>query len=149
IVAHNGPLLSTADAGPSGNRQDLPRRDNLPSAAHSHSAPLAVIIIQQRLSTSVHYQCLQLYVLPVTEYAGKLLSVAFISGHFWVAGEMGALCRGNAEGADWQPLGTGEDVTFNGIRAGVDGDLWIAAEFGQLLRSTNQGQSWTTQELGS
>lgn len=149
VVGQNGAMLSTTDAGDSWNRQELPGRANLQSVAVSDNGRLVVIGNQGRIWTRVDAQDWQEHVLPVSEYAGKLLSVAFISGHFWVAGEMGALFRGNADASEWQALGTGDDVTFNSIRAGADGDLWIAAEFGQLLRSTDLGQNWSTQELGS
>ena len=149
VVGQNGAMLSTQDGGDNWNREELPGRANLQSVAVSDSGRLVVIGNQGRIWTRADAGDWSEQVLPVSEHAGKLLSVAFIAGHFWVAGEMGALFRGNADGSGWQALGTGEDVTFNSIRAGADGDLWIAAEFGQLLRSTDQGQSWTTQELGS
>lgn len=149
VVGQNGALLSTANAGDNWSREELPNRINLQSVAVSDAGRLVVVGNHGRIWIRADGQAWQEHQLPVDEYAGKLLSVAYISGHFWVVGEMGTLFRGNAEASEWYPLGTGEDVTFNSIRAGANGDLWIAAEFGQLLRSNDQGESWTKYELGS
>jgi len=149
VVGQNGAMLSTPDAGDSWNREELPQRINLQSVAVSDSGRLVVIGNHGRIWTRAGAQDWQEHQLPVDEYAGKLLSVSYIGGQFWVAGEMGVLFRGNADASEWHPLGTGEDVTFNSVRVGANGDLWIAAEFGQLLRSGDQGQSWTKYELGS
>lgn len=154
VVGQNGALLSSTDAGASWKREELPGRANLQAIAVSPKGRLVVVGNQGQVwtrspnqpGTKQSWRSLQL---PVSELAGKLLSVSFIEGHFWAVGEMGALFRGDAEAANWQRLGGEDDVTFNSIGAGVNGDLWITAEFGRLLRSRDQGQTWSTQELGS
>jgi photosystem II stability/assembly factor-like uncharacterized protein len=149
VVGQNGALLATTDAGQRWNREELPGRDNLQSIAVSDSGRVVVVGNQGRLWTREPGQPWQSHSLPVAEHAGKLLSVAFIDNQFWVAGEMGALFRGDAQAQNWQALGIDEDVTFNAIRPGANGDLWLAAEFGRLLRSRDHGQTWVSQELGS
>lgn len=149
IVGQNGALLSSLDAGANWVREELPARGNLQSIAVSDQGRQVVVGNQGRLWTRLGAEPWQSQDLLVSDLAGKLLSVSFINGHFWTVGEMGALFRGDADAAHWEPMGTGDDVTFNSIRAGVEGDLWITAEFGRLLRSRDNGLTWTTQELGS
>lgn len=149
IVGQNGALLSSPDAGKSWMREELPERGNLQSIAISDQGRQVVVGNWGRLWTRQGDEPWQSQDLKVSDLAGKLLSVSFIGGHFWAVGEMGALFRGDADAAHWEPMGTGDDVTFNSIRAGVEDDLWIAAEFGRLLRSRDGGVTWTTEELGS
>ncbi|WP_300728270.1 YCF48-related protein [Pseudomonas sp.] len=149
VIGQNGALLSSADAGNSWDREELPGRSNLQSIAVSPEGRQVVVGNQGRVWTRVSDQAWQSAQLPVSELAGKLLSVSFIDGHFWAVGEMGALFRSDADAQHWQALGDEADVTFNSIRAGANGDLWITAEFGRLLRSRDQGLTWTPVELGS
>ncbi|MBD9482044.1 glycosyl hydrolase [Pseudomonas sp. PDM14] len=149
VIGQNGALLSSRDAGQNWQREELPGRSNLQAITVSPEGRQVIVGNQGRIWTRVSGEDWQSLQLPVSELAGKLLSVSFIDGHFWAVGEMGALFRGDATAQDWQALGGEDDVTFNSIRAGVGGDLWITAEFGRLLRSTDQGASWTTIELGS
>jgi photosystem II stability/assembly factor-like uncharacterized protein len=149
IVGQNGALLSSLDAGATWAREELPARSNLQSVAVSDQGRQVVVGNQGHLWTRQGQEPWQSQELVVSDLAGKLLSVSFINGHFWAVGEMGALFRGDADATHWEPMGDGDDVTFNSIRAGVDGDLWITAEFGRLLRSRDGGLTWSTQELGS
>ncbi|MEN0107076.1 MAG: YCF48-related protein [Pseudomonas sp.] len=149
VIGQNGALLSSSDAGKNWRREELPGRRNLQAIAVSPEGRQVVVGNQGRVWTRLSSEPWQSVQLPVSELAGKLLSVSFIAGHFWAVGEMGALFRSDAEAQDWQALGGDADVTFNSIRAGVNGDLWITAEFGRLLRSRDQGATWTTLELGS
>ncbi|MDH0893403.1 MULTISPECIES: YCF48-related protein [unclassified Pseudomonas] len=148
IVGQNGALLSSGDGGRSWQREELPQRDNLQSVAVSPAGQKVVVGNRGQLWTRSLEGEWQHRQLPVSELAGKLQSVRFLDGHFWAVGEMGALFRGSADAADWQALGVGEDINFNGIGAGADGDLWIAAEFGRLLRSRDHGRTWDSLELG-
>ncbi|WP_152224286.1 YCF48-related protein [Pseudomonas sp. SCB32] len=149
VIGQNGALLSSTDAGNNWQREELPGRANLQAIAVSPSGRQVVVGNQGRLWTRNGHDSWQARQLPVSELAGKLLSVQYIDGHFWAVGEMGALFRSDAEGQHWEALGGSEDVTFNSIRAGADGDLWITAEFGRLLRSRDHGASWSTVQLGS
>lgn len=149
VIGQNGALLSSRDAGQSWQRDELPGRSNLQAIAVSPEGRQVVVGNQGRIWTRADGAAWQSTQLPVSELAGKLLSVSFIGGNFWVVGEMGALFSGNSQAQDWQTLGGQEDVTFNSIRAGANADLWITAEFGRLLRSSDQGLTWSTQELGS
>lgn len=149
IVGQNGALLSSSDAGAHWVREELPGRRNLQSIAVSDLGRQVVVGNQGRLWTRQDAEPWQTMELPVSELAGKLLSVSFLDGHFWAVGEMGTLFRGDADAAHWEPMGSDDDVAFNSIRAGVDGDLWITAEFGRLRRSRDGGLTWTVQEMGS
>lgn len=149
VIGQNGAMLSSSDAGQNWQREELPGRSNLQAIAVSPEGRQVIVGNQGRIWTRVTGEAWQSLQLPVSELAGKLLSVSFIDGNFWAVGEMGALFRGDATAQDWQALGGEDDVTFNSIRAGIAGDLWITAEFGRLLRSTDQGASWNTIELGS
>lgn len=149
IVGQNGALLSSDDAGLNWTREELPGRRNLQAIAVSDQGRQVVVGNQGRIWTRLNDQPWQSQDLPVSEFAGKLMSVSFINGHFWIVGEMGALFRGDAEATRWQVMGPEEDVNFNSVRAGADGDIWITAEFGRLMRSRDNGLTWTNQELGS
>lgn len=149
IVGQNGALLSSLDEGANWIREELPSRGNLQSIAVSDQGRQVVVGNEGRLWTRQGTEPWMSQDLLVSDLAGKLLSVSFIDDHFWVVGEMGALFRSDANAAHWQSMGSGEDVTFNSIRAGDDGDLWITAEFGRLLRSRDGGVTWVSQELGS
>ena len=149
VVGQNGALLTSEDAGRSWVREELPQRSNLQSIAVSPMGQKVVVGNQGQVWTRVLDGPWQHLELQVSELAGKLQSVKFIDGEFWVVGEMGALFRGSEEATDWQALGLDEDINLNAISAGVDDDLWIAAEFGRLLRSQDRGRSWSAQELGS
>lgn len=149
IVGQNGALLSSKDAGGHWLREELPGRRNLQSIAVSDKGRQVVVGNEGRVWTRQDAEPWQSQQLLVSDLAGKLSSVSFINGYFWAVGEMGALFRSDADAAKWQAMGSGDDVNFNSIRAGVDGDLWITAEFGRLLRSRDDGRTWTTQELGS
>ncbi|MCO5785815.1 glycosyl hydrolase [Pseudomonas sp. G11-1] len=149
IVGQNGALLTSEDAGQSWIREELPQRSNLQSIAVSTMGQKVVVGNQGQVWTRIVDGPWEHRELQVSELAGKLQSVKFIDGEFWVVGEMGALFRGSADASDWQALGLGEDINLNAISAGADDDLWIAAEFGRLLRSKDHGHSWSAQELGS
>lgn len=149
IVGQNGALLSSDDAGLTWAREELPGRRNLQAIAVSDQGRQVVVGNEGRIWVRQNDEPWQIQDLPVSEFAGKLMSASFINGHFWVVGEMGALFRGDADAAQWTVMGAEEDVNFNSIRAGVDGDIWITAEFGRLLRSRDNGLTWTNQELGS
>lgn len=149
VIGQNGALLSSSDAGKTWQREELPGRSNLQAIAVAPEGRQVIVGNQGQIWTRVAGEAWHSQTLPVSELAGKLLSVSFIDGYFWTVGEMGALFRGDANAQNWQALGGDDDVTFNSIRAGVDGDLWITAEFGRLLRSTDQGVTWSTVELGS
>lgn len=149
IAGQNGALLSSADAGDSWVREELPGRHNLQSIAVSDQGRQVVVGNEGRVWTRQNDEPWHSQQLEVSDFAGKLLSVSFINGHFWVVGEMGARFRGDADAKSWQNLGADEDVTFNSIRSGIDNDIWITAEFGRLLRSRDDGGTWTTQEMGS
>lgn len=149
IVGQNGALLSSDDAGLSWTREELPGRRNLQAIAVSDQGRQVVVGNEGRVWTRLNDQPWQSQDLPVSEYAGKLMSVSFINDHFWIVGEMGALFRSDTDAAQWQIMGEEEDVNFNSIRAGAEGDIWITAEFGRLMRSRDNGLTWTSQELGS
>lgn len=87
--------------------------------------------------------------LDLSDIASKLIDVAYIDGHFWLVGEMGALYRADPSGRDWQRQRESDDVAFNRIRSGPDGSIWIAAEFGRLYVSHDGGATWASTELGS
>lgn len=87
--------------------------------------------------------------LPVGEVGNKLIDVAFLDGHFWVVGEMGALFRADANGANWTRLRDAVDVAFSRVRSGPSGSIWVAAEFGHLLHSRDGGSSWSSVQLGN
>lgn len=149
IVGQNGAMLSSDDVGVNWVREELPGRRNLQAIAVSDQGRQVIVGNEGRVWTRQNDEPWQSQDLPVSEFAGKLMSASFINGHFWVVGEMGALFRGDADAAKWQLMGPEEDVNFNSIRAGVDGDIWITAEFGRLLRSRDNGLTWTSQVLGS
>ena len=84
--------------------------------------------------------------LPVSDFAGKLISVHYLNHAFWITGEMGVIFRGDGQGP-WQALSLDTDVGLNDIARADDGSLWIAAEFGNLFHSNDQGHSWQRHEL--
>lgn len=149
IAGQNGALLTSEDGGQSWVREELPRRGNLQSIAVSPSGQKVVVGNEGQVWTRDLESPWGHRQLEVSDLAGKLQSVKFLDGEFWIVGEMGALFRGSEDASTWQELGLGEDINLNSISAGAGDDLWIAAEFGRLLRSRDHGQTWSVQELGS
>jgi photosystem II stability/assembly factor-like uncharacterized protein len=149
VVGQNGALLSSLDEGAHWTREEVPTRGNLQAMAVSDQGRIVIAGNQGRLWTRQASGPWESRDLMVSELAGKLLSVSFINGHFWVVGAMGAVFRGDENATNWKAMREREDVTLNSVRAGADGDLWITAEFGLLLRSRDGGATWSTQELGS
>jgi photosystem II stability/assembly factor-like uncharacterized protein len=147
VVGQDGAVLHGVNGAWS--REVLPDRSNLQAVAVAPGGAVVTVGGHGDLWLRHSGQGWRHVALPVDEGGGKLLDVAFIAGHFWVVGEMGALFRAAPDGNAWERMGEPQDVAFNAIRPGVDGDLWIAAEFGRLLRSRDGGLTWTTLELGS
>lgn len=148
VVGQDGAVLHGVDGATRWSREVLPGRRNLQAVAVSPNGVVVTVGNHGDLWLKTPGQDWRNTPLPVSEVGGKLLDVAFIGGHFWVAGEMGALFRSGPGAGTWERVGEEQDVAFNTIRQGVGNDLWIAAEFGRLLRSRDGGASWTTQELG-
>lgn len=147
VVGQDGAVLHGVDG--TWRREVLPGRGNLQAVAVSPDGEVVTVGSQGDLWLRMPGQAWRHAPLPVAEEGGKLLDVAFLHGHFWVVGEMGALFRAAPGATTWERMGEAQDVAFNAIRPGVGNDLWIAAEFGRLLRSRDGGQTWSTQELGS
>lgn len=149
VVGQDGAVLHGVEGATRWSREVLPGRRNLQAVAVSPDGVVVTVGNHGDLWLKKPGQAWRNTPLPVSEVGGKLLDVAFIGGHFWVTGEMGALFRSGPGAGTWERIGEEQDVAFNIIRQGVGNDLWIAAEFGRLLRSRDGGLSWTTQELGS
>lgn len=149
VVGQDGAVLHGVEGATRWSREVLPGRRNLQAVAVSPDGVVVTVGNHGDLWLKTPGQAWRNTPLPVSEIGGKLMDVAFIGGHFWVTGEMGALFRSGPGAGTWERVGEEQDVAFNVIRQGVGNDLWIAAEFGRLLRSRDGGLSWTTQELGS
>lgn len=149
VVGQDGAVLHGVDGAKRWSREVLPNRSNLQAVAVSPKGVLVTVGNQGDLWSRAAGYGWRHAPLPVEALSGKLLDVAFIDGHFWVTGEMGALFRAGPGAETWERMAPEQDVAFNAIRPGVGGDLWIAAEFGRLLRSRDGGRTWSTQELGS
>lgn len=149
VVGQNGAVLHGVDNASRWSREELPNHSNLQAVAVSPEGVVVTVGNQGDLWLRTPGHGWRNAPLPVGEFGGKLLDVAYIRGHFWVVGEMGALFRAGPGAGTWERMTEEQDVAFNAIRSGVNGDLWIAAEFGRLLRSQDGGRTWNAQELGS
>ncbi|MDH1664604.1 YCF48-related protein [Pseudomonas chengduensis] len=149
VVGQDGAVLHGVQGGTRWSREVLSTRSNLQAVAVSPGGVVVAVGNHGDLWLKTPEQNWRNTKLPVSEVGGKLLDVAFIGGHFWVTGEMGALFRSGPEAGAWERVGEEQDVAFNAIRQGIGSDLWVAAEFGRLLRSRDGGLNWTTQELGN
>jgi len=149
VVGQDGAVLHGVDDATRWSREVLPNRSNLQAVAVSPKGVVVTVGNQGDLWSRAPGHGWRHAPLPVGEIGGKLLDVAYIDGHFWVTGEMGALFRAGPGAETWERMAPEQDVAFNAIRPGSGGDIWIAAEFGRLLRSRDGGRTWSTQELGS
>ena len=87
-------------------------------------------------------------VLLVGEVGNKLVDVAFFHGRFWIVGEMGALSRPDADGANWtKRLRDADDAAFNRIRPGPRGSV-DRRRIRPFTHSEDDGASWLSQDLG-
>lgn len=149
FVGQGGAVLSMDEASRKWQRMQLSPVTNLQGIAASDAGVLVAVGNGGRYWLRGVDERWTSQTLPVGDVGNKLLDVAFFAGHFWIVGEMGALFRGDAQGAGWQRLRDADDVAFNRIRPGPDGSIWIAAEFGRLLHSRDGGATWSVSELGS
>lgn len=149
FVGQDGALLSMDVKTRQWQRTRLEPRDNLQAIAASDVGILVAVGNDGRLWARGSDEQWTAQLLPLSDIARKLVDVAFLDGHFWVVGEMGALFRGSADGKAWLRMRGQEDIAFNRIRSGPGGSLWIAAEGGRLLRSHDAGANWDVVELGS
>ncbi|MEQ6328893.1 YCF48-related protein [Pseudomonas chengduensis] len=149
VVGQDGAVLHGVDDASRWSREVLPNRSNLQAVAVSPEGVVVTVGNQGDLWLRTPGHGWRNAPLPVGEFGGKLLDVAYIGDHFWVVGEMGALFRASPGAGTWERMTEEQDVAFNAIRPGAGDDLWIAAEFGRLLHSRDGGRTWSTQELGS
>ena len=148
FAGNNGLVLEAGTSVEDWRRHDMPQDVNLQGIAAADDG--TVLAVGNAGWTFRHHgdgewEALQL---PVSDIAGKLIEVAWIEGHFWAIGEMGAVFRSDAEAQSWDNLSIDGDVGLNDITRSVSGDLWITAEFGTVYRSTDYGESWEGTELG-
>ena len=149
FVGQDGGVLSMDAKTRRWQREELTPRSNLQGIAAGDHGVLVVAGNDGRLWVRDRGEQWVSQVLPVSDVARKLVDVAFLHGHFWVVGEMGALFRGSADGKTWTRMREPEDVAFNRVRSGPGGSLWIAAESGRLLHSADDGATWDSIELDS
>jgi photosystem II stability/assembly factor-like uncharacterized protein len=158
-VGSNGTLL-TSSANQAWHRGQFAETLNLQAIAQHANGTIAAVGNQGSLyvydgeleakalaqPSNWRYQAL-----PVSEFAGKLLSIAAAPDGFWVVGEMGTIFH-------LKPSNIGEpltvvateleqDVNLSDVEVGSDGRIWIVGEFGIVLSSTDNGATWQSQEI--
>lgn len=148
FVGQDGALLSMDETSRQWQRTQMQPVANLQAIAASDKGVLVAVGNGGRYWVRNGDGPWTTQVLPVGEVGNKLVDVAFFHGRFWIVGEMGALFRSDADGANWTRLRDADDVAFNRIRPGPRGSVWIAAEFGRLLHSEDDGATWLSQDLG-
>ncbi|MBW4977116.1 WD40/YVTN/BNR-like repeat-containing protein [Marinobacter adhaerens] len=148
FAGNNGLVLEAGETLEDWHRHVMPENVNLQGIAADDNG--TVLAVGNAGWTFRHHgdgewEPLQL---PVSDIAGKLIEVAWLDGHFWAIGEMGAVFRSDAQANQWQNLSIEGDVALNDIARTEAGELWITAEFGTLYHSRDNGQSWQGEELG-
>ncbi|MBE0485007.1 YCF48-related protein [Marinobacter sp.] len=148
FAGNNGLVLEAGKTLENWRRHEMPEVVNLQGIASADNGTVVAVGNAGwtfRKHRDEEWKSLQL---PVSEIAGKLIKLAWIDGHFWAIGEMGAIFRSDHRAEEWEKLSIEGDVALNDITRAISGDLWITAEFGTLYHSRDGGRSWDSVELG-